>query len=785
MFYFYNLTRGRLRVYTSSDAVIAKYTVSPTEADHKLSMEGNRITIAAESPGNEFKTDVHRGRTMDGQNLVVYEGRAHYECNWFKDEDIDRELDSILRRVVYADREDWSKDEYENRGDGFKVDGKLDILPRDESKRERFAKLIMRRAGRPAMLDLIKSSTLIQWSSYLRLSDDSPTIRGKIVAAIGINDQTLKDYSGEIYLENLGDIDLTCKELPTCIKRIQKATLVLGDTLHINSHVVFDDVRVKYKFSDKSVIVVKGGAGTEDTPVTMKNVRFRFDKESSSVSTSPSESFLLDVESHVTLDTCKLSRSTGGGARVHDGGHLRATGTTFSGNKSTGVTVRGAGSTAVLEEGCTLSDNVSGAVVESGGHLEATGTTFIGNKEDGAIVQDGGHLEATATTFIGNKGDGVIVSGAGSTAVLEEGCTFSDNRIGVFVVKAGSKAVLKERCTLSDNVEACAYVQDGGHLEATGTTFSGNWSYGLRILADSTAVLKEGCTLWKNKVHGAFVFFGGNLEATGTTFSGNVSYGVEVEGYGSKAVLKEGCMLLDNESGAHVQDGGGLEATGTTFSGNKEVGVKVSGNTADLYEDKEDGVKVIGTPSKAVLKGCTLSKKKVGGAFVSKGGSLEATCTTFSGNDEGGVNFNVTDNSTGLSVTGPRSTAVLKEDCKLLDNEDTGAFVELGGSLEATGTTFSGNTLTGVYVTGTGSTAVLKEGCMVSESHSGGAIVSGGGLLKATRTTFSGNFNHGIFSIVKRRWYSGSTIEEAFAAVTPAHNAAFFRNSMAHKGFEP
>ncbi|PNH01358.1 hypothetical protein TSOC_012764 [Tetrabaena socialis] len=43
----------------------------------------------------------------------------------------------------------------------------------------------------------------------------------------------------------------------------------------------------------------------------------------------------------------------------------------------------------------------------------------------------------------------------------------------------------------------------------------------------------------------------------------------------------------------------------------------------------------------------------------------------------------------------------------------------------------------------------------------------------------------GIFSIVKRRWYSGLTIDDCFAAVTPTHTAAFFRNSMAHKGFDP
>ncbi|PNH08580.1 hypothetical protein TSOC_004830 [Tetrabaena socialis] len=380
-------------------------------------------------------------------------------------------------------------------------------------------------------------------------------------------------YSRQIYLDYLDseltiDLTLTCKELPKCFNRIRKASLVLGDTLHINSYVEFDDVVVKYNFSGKSVIVVKGGAGTEDMPVTMKK--------------------------------------------------LKATGTTeFSGNKSTGVTVSGPGSTAVLEEGCTLSDNVDhDAVVQDGGRLEATGTTFSGNKRDGVyvhsdgstavlkegctlsvneegcglVVEDGGHLEATGTTFSGNKSYGVFVGGKDSTAVLKERCKLTENE--------GHGAVLK----------------------ATGTMFSGNKKHGVTVSgAGSTAVLEKGCTLSENDMRGASVEDGGCLAATGTTFSGNKKDGVNVSGTGSTAVFNEGCMLSVNEEGCGlvVEDGGHLEATGTTFSGNKK-----------------DGVNVSGTGSTAVLKeGCMHHA----GAFVGGGGRLEATGTTFSGNKFNGV----------------------------------------------------------------------------------------------------------------------------------------------------
>ncbi|PNH06451.1 hypothetical protein TSOC_007114 [Tetrabaena socialis] len=611
MFYFYNLTRGKLRVSTSSDAVEATHIV--LKVVHKYPMLANRITIAAEPPlGNEFMTNV---QTMDGQNLVVYGDFGDYKCNWFKDEDIDGELDSILLSV-------------------------------QESDREHFAELIMKRADRPAMLKLIKSSSKkIQWSSYLHLSDGSPTIRGKIVAAIGINDQTLKDYSGEIYienLENLGDIDLTCKELPTCIKRIQNSTLVLGDTLHINSHVAFDDVDVKYNFSNKSVIVVKGGAGTEDMPVTMKKVRFhafddvevkynfsvkrgagiedkpgtmkevrvQLDKASSSVSTSPGESFLLDVEGHVTLDTCKLSDSTEGcGASVEDGGCLKATGTEFIGNKEAGVSVGGTRSTAVLEKKCTLSKNgFDGAIVQDGGHLAATGTMFIDNmydgvsvggtgstavlKEDcklsdsregcGACLRNGGSLEATGTTFSGNAGHGVFVDGTGSWAAW----TVDEHGAAVLVSGRILVATVLKDCTLLKNKEHGAVVQDGGHLKATGTKFIGNIFNGVTVSGTgSTAVLEESCALsGSTEGCGACLENGGSLEATGTEFKGNKRYGVRILGTGSTAVLKEGCTLSDNVvHGASVKDGGSLEATGTTISGNKVFGVvKDAGSTAVL-----------------------------------------------------------------------------------------------------------------------------------------------------------------------------------------------------------
>ncbi|PNH08593.1 hypothetical protein TSOC_004827, partial [Tetrabaena socialis] len=393
----------------------------------KLSMEGNIITIAAES-GTVHAANV---RTKKGEYIVVSKKGGCFECNWFNGDKIDRELDETLRSV-------------------------------QESDRGHFAELIMQRAGRPAMLDLIKSSTRIPWSTYLHFSDDSPTIRGKIVAAIGINDQTLKDYSGEIYLENLGDLKLTCKELPKCFNRIRKATLVLGDTLHINSYVEFDDVVVNYNFSGKSVIVVKGG--TEKKPVNMKEVEFyRVDKESSSVSTSPSESFLLDVESHVTLDNCKLSRSTGGGALVHDGGQLVATNTVFEHNTAHGLEVRGRVSKAVFKKGCKLSDSTEGC---------------------GALVLSGGSLKATGTKFSGNKKHGVWVAGAGSEAVLKEGCTLSKNEVHG------------------------AVLSDGGQLKATGTTFSGNKKDGVFVAgASSKAVLEEGCKLVENEVDGVLVAY--------------------------------------------------------------------------------------------------------------------------------------------------------------------------------------------------------------------------------------------------------------------------------------
>ena len=45
---------------------------------------------------------------------------------------------------------------------------------------------------------------------------------------------------------------------------------------------------------------------------------------------------------------------------------------------------------------------------------------------------------------------------------------------------------------------------------------------------------------------------------------------------------------------------------------------------------------------------------------------------------------------------------------------------------------------------------------------------------------YSPRFNpvEGIFSIVKRAWYSGCSIDDAFAAVTKEHTAAFFRRSL-------
>jgi transposase len=40
----------------------------------------------------------------------------------------------------------------------------------------------------------------------------------------------------------------------------------------------------------------------------------------------------------------------------------------------------------------------------------------------------------------------------------------------------------------------------------------------------------------------------------------------------------------------------------------------------------------------------------------------------------------------------------------------------------------------------------------------------------------------GIFSIVKRAWYAGASLAEAFGRVTPAHSRAFFRNALGLRG---
>ena len=398
------------------------------------------------------------------------------------------------------------------------------------------------------------------------------------------------------------------------------------------------------------------------------------------------------VLNNLTIADGNMSDYDGGGG-IYNGGTLRVTDTTFSGNYA----------------------YLGGGAIYSYGTLTMTGSAFSGNTasiEGGGVYNQSGTLDVTDSSFSGNSaifGGGISMEGNGMLDVTDS--NFSENSASL-----GGGGIYA-----------------AGTLEVTGSTFSGNsaWRNGGGICScgvGSTLRVTDSTFLGNHVDYsdgeGGGIFSFGTLDVTDSTFSGNAA---GIRG-GGIVVYATATVTNSTFSGNSASSGGGaifntgsttLEVTGSTFSQNNA--------------DNGGGIFSLGTLE---VMDSTFSGNAAGtrGGGILDWGTTTVTNSTFSGNTGGtggGIYNAVTLDVINSTFSGNRA--------------DNGGGITNSATLEVTSSTFSQNNADnggGIY--GDYGTAILKN-TIVADSTGGNCtnssvslITDGGGNLSWPDTTCPG-----------------------------------------------
>lgn len=253
-------------------------------------------------------------------------------------------------------------------------------------------------------------------------------------------------------------------------------------------------------------------------------------------------------------------RVDGGASATAIGGVAAGAGNVISGNRATGIEIRGAGTSNTVVQGNRIG-------------TDSTGNAAVGNWTDGIDVGGGatstsigGAAAGAGNVVSGNRQSGIRVSGADTTGVVISGNQIGLNAPGdaavgngwygvrlaaTGTVLGGSSAA--ERNVISGNGIDGVYVSGG-----TGNMIRGNY-----IGTDATGSFAIG-----NREDGVWIdggsntTVGGAVAGAGNLISGNASSGVATSGSAAGTVIAGNLI--------------GLNAAGTTALGNSRHGVQLA-----------------------------------------------------------------------------------------------------------------------------------------------------------------------------------------------------------------
>ena len=433
----------------------------------------------------------------------------------------------------------------------------------------------------------------------------------------------------------------------------------------------------------------------------------------------------------------------GTGQTVVTTGH----GNLISGNKGSGIHIRGAGSNAnrILgnEIGTTLDgtaslSNSNGVIIEQS----------ASNNVVGDITNDSGPL---GNLISGNRGYGVALNGIGTTGNLVQ-----DNKIGTDL--AGFAAVGNNLDGVLIATGASGNVIGGASnglrdLTAAGNLISGNNLDGVGIVANGTSNNKVqgnriGTDLWgfmplPNLKNGVVVslsasnnIIGGDNDAQGNLISANGLSGVVLSA-GNNYVTHNriGTVISTIAPLPNGLDGVDLPSSGNgvgwnVISGNQNQGIDVSGSSNIIVSNK------VGTDSSGTLAVGNLHDGILIEFHFGTGGNRVGFPISDAGNLISGNGWN------GIEVTGAKSTDNWIQNNRIgtalsgltsLPNGRNGIFVNdtssytIGGSDPQAGNLVSGNTLDGILITGRHSTGIVVLGNHVGTNLDGSSIVPNAG----------------------------------------------------------
>jgi fibronectin-binding autotransporter adhesin len=296
---------------------------------------------------------------------------------------------------------------------------------------------------------------------------------------------------------------------------------------------------------------------------------------------------------------------SGGGIRFDSTGTLTLTGSTVSGNTTTGTYARGGGiftlSGAVTLIGSTVSGNRTTGRESSGGgihsrfgNVKLTDSTISGNSTSGAASRGGGlytrygNAEISRSTISGNSTSGGTLSYGGgihmdsgalvmNESTVSNNSTTGDDAFGGGI-RTNNGTVTLSGTTVSDNFTTGGSASGGGIFTRLGAV----------TLADS--VVSGNRTTGRDADGGGIYSIQGEVTLTNSTISGNSTTGDYAGGGGVYA--RNGALTLTrstvsgNRTSGRNSNGGGIYSSyngatltliGSTISGNQVTGTNSDG----------------------------------------------------------------------------------------------------------------------------------------------------------------------------------------------------------------
>lgn len=377
---------------------------------------------------------------------------------------------------------------------------------------------------------------------------------------------------------------------------------------------------------------------------------------------------------------------------------------TISTNVGTGMSVEGAGATAINKGTISNKDDYGMSAVNGGTATNASGAT-ISNAGENGMYATGTGATAINKGIISNKDDyGMVAINAG-TVTNDIGATISN--IGTSGMAAqGTDSIAINKGIISNLGEDGMAAEAGGTvINDTGATVSNSGSWGMDADTDSTAINRG--TISNTGNYGMHAVGGGAvINDTSATVSNTQNYGMTAYGVDSTAINKGIISNLGNYGMSAVNGGTATNASGATISNTGDYGMYASGAGSTAVNN---GRILNGGPN----KGGSIN----GGTFTNNNPS-NTRATPRVNSPHGGMEKA---NTTWFTADGIGSTTINNAEIGLNDRYSTGMLATNGGTIINKGTiNLNADKGTGMSVA-TDSTAI-NEGIINLNSTNGVGI---------------------------------------------------------------